>query len=93
MPRGPRCAQRATPERLLQLNRLYWGIENRVHYVPDVALGEDASRIRKGALPRLMATFANLAISILRLLETDNIQRRMDQLRLNPNAAVELLLA
>ena len=84
--------ERATPERLLQLNRLYWGIENRVHYVRDVALREDASRIRKNSLPRLMATFANLAISILRLLETTNIQRRMDQLHLNPDEAVRLLL-
>ncbi len=26
--------------------RAHWGIENRAHYVRDVALGEDASRIR-----------------------------------------------
>ena len=85
--------ERATAERLLRLNRLYWGIENRVHYVRDVALREDASRIRKKSLPRLMATFANLAISILRLLKTKNIQRRMDQLHLKPDEAVALLLA
>ena len=82
----------ATPERLLRLNRAYWGLENRVHYVPDVALREDHSRIRKGSLPRLLAAFANRAISILRLLRTGTIQRRMGQLRLNPNAAVALLL-
>lgn len=84
--------ERATPERLLRLNRCYWGIENRIHYVQDVALREDHSRIRKGSLPRLLAAFANLAISILRLLKTTNIKRRMGQLHLNPNAAVALLL-
>lgn len=81
------------PERLLRLNRPCWGIENRVHYVRDVALREDASRIRKGSLPRLIATIANLAISILHLLKTKNIQRRMDQLHLNPDGAVALLCA
>ena len=82
----------ATPQRLLQLNRDYWGIENRVHWVRDVAMGEDRSRVRKGSLPRLLAAFANLAISILPLLGTKNIQRRLLQLKMNPNAAVALLL-
>ena len=82
-----------TPQQLLHLNRSHWGIENRVHYVRDVAVGEDKCRIRKGPLPRLMAAVSNLAISILRLLETKNIQRRMSQLSLDPNGAVALLLS
>ena len=76
----------------MQLNRGYWGIENRVHWVRDVALREDASRLRKGALPRVWAAFANLAISILRLLRTVGIQRRMSQLGFRPDSAVQLLL-
>lgn len=82
----------ATPQQLLRLHRLCWGIENRVHHVRDVALREDHSRIRKGALPRLLAAVSNLAISILRLLEVQNIQRRMRQLHLRPDQAVGLLL-
>ena len=82
----------ATPERLLQLNRAYWGIENRVHWVHDVALREDASRLRKGALPRQWEAVANVVISILRLLQTEGIKRRMNQLHLRPDSAVELLL-
>lgn len=42
----------------------HWGIENRPHYVRDITLGEDASRIRAGT--RAMATLRNLAIAILR---------------------------
>ncbi|MDE0262713.1 MAG: ISAs1 family transposase [Bryobacterales bacterium] len=82
----------ATAERLLQLNRTYWGIENRVHWVRDVALREDASRLRKGALPRLWAACANLVISILRLLRVPGIKRTMNQLHLRPDSAVQLLL-
>ncbi len=84
--------EQATPRRLLRLNRCYWGIENRIHWVRDVALREDHSRIRKGTLPRLLAAFANFAISLLRLLKTPNIKRRMAHLRLHPNQAVALLL-
>ena len=65
--------EQAPPRRLLRLNRCYWGIENRIHWVRDVALREDHSRIRKGTLPRLLAAFANFAISLLRLLKTPNI--------------------
>ena len=85
-------AEQATPQRLLRLNRACWGIENRVHWVRDVALGEDRSRIRKGSLPRLMAALANFAISILRLFRTKNITRRMNQLKMRPDQAVQLLL-
>ena len=80
------------PQRLLRRNRQCWGIENRIHWVRDVALDEDRSRLRKGSLSRLTAAFANLAISILRLLGTTNIKRRMRQLHLDPNATVALLL-
>jgi len=45
-----------------------------------------------GALPRLWATFANVAISILRLVKIQGIKRRMNPLRLRPDSAVELLL-
>lgn len=32
---------------LAETIRGHWGIEHRLHYVPDTALGEDASCIRK----------------------------------------------
>ncbi len=37
---------------LLGWNRGHWMIENRSHYVRDVTLGEDASRIGTGNAPR-----------------------------------------
>ena len=36
--------EQAPPRRLLRLSRCYWGIENRIHWVRDVALREDHSR-------------------------------------------------
>ena len=39
------------PKAMLRHIRGHWEIENRLHYVRDVTLGEDASRVRKGAAP------------------------------------------
>lgn len=61
-------AERAAPERLLELNRGHWEIENRVHYVRDVSFDEDRSRVRASTGARLMASIRNLVISIFRLL-------------------------
>lgn len=58
---------RATPARLLSLNRSHWTIENRLHWVRDVTFDEDRSRVRTGAGAQVMATLRNLIISLLRL--------------------------
>lgn len=60
--------EQASAERLLELNRGYWEIENRVHYVRDVTYDEDRCRIRTQNGPRMMASIRNLAISIVRLM-------------------------
>lgn len=70
----------ATPETLQELVRRYWGaVENGIHLVRDTALGEDACPVRTKALLRIMAVMANLAISILRLLEVENIHGWMEE--------------
>ena len=42
-------------------------IGSKSHWVRDVTFREDASLIGKGSAPRIMATFRNLVIGILRL--------------------------
>ena len=61
-------AEQASPQRLLELNRGHWEIENRVHYVRDVTFNEDHSRVRTGNGAQIMATLRNLVIAIIRLL-------------------------
>ena len=74
--------------------RLHWGaVGNGVHDGRDTALGEDACRVRQGALPRVPAAFANLAISVLRLLGQTNLARAMDNLRLRPRRALTVVAA
>ena len=54
--------ERAGAKRLLGLTRAHWGIENGLHGVRDGTLREDASRIRKGTAPQLMASLRNIIV-------------------------------
>lgn len=58
--------ERAGPEELLALVRQHWSIENRLHWRRDVALREDASRVRSGNAPQALAALRN---TMLRLVE------------------------
>jgi predicted transposase YbfD/YdcC len=59
-------AREAAPGHLAGYVRRHWRIENQVHYVRDVTYREDASRVRTGTRPRIMATLRNLAIGLIR---------------------------
>lgn len=65
--------EQADAARLLQWNRGHWHIENRSHYVRDVTFGEDASQIRKGRAPQVLAGLRNAAIAFLRRHGATNI--------------------
>jgi hypothetical protein len=51
---------------LLKLDRAHWGIEHRAHWVRDEVLGEDRSRVRRGAAPQGLAALRNLVLAALR---------------------------
>jgi len=57
-------AAEASPERLLELTRTHWAIENRLHYVRDVSFNEDRCRVRSGA--RALAAIRNLVLHLIR---------------------------
>jgi len=54
-----------TPQKLLDLIRSYWGIENGLHYRRDVTLHEDHARITKSNAARAMACLNNLVIALV----------------------------
>ncbi|GBP99171.1 hypothetical protein SSP531S_05660 [Streptomyces spongiicola] len=51
----------------------HWEIENRLHWVRDVAFDEDHSQIRTGNAPSIMAALRNTVITLLRLAGHHNI--------------------
>jgi predicted transposase YbfD/YdcC len=52
--------------RLLHAVRTHWEIENKVHWVLDVAFGEDDCRIRKGNGAENFAVLRHIALNLLR---------------------------
>ena len=58
---------------LLKWVRGHWSIENRSHYVRDVTMGEDSSRIRKHSGPQVMAALRNATIGFLRTMGVTNV--------------------
>lgn len=55
-----------TPERMIEIARTHWTIENQLHWVLDVAFGEDAARSRKDHAPQNLAIIRKLAINLIR---------------------------
>lgn len=53
-------------ERMLEIARTHWTIENQLHWVLDVALNEDAARSREDHAPQNLALIRKLALNILR---------------------------
>ena len=82
----PRCT--AAPERLLALVRDHWAIENKLHYVRDVAFAEDRCRVRAGARP--LAALRNLAIALIRRTRTP-IPEARENFREDRDAAITLV--
>jgi predicted transposase YbfD/YdcC len=67
---------RASAAGLARIARGQWGIES-VHWLRDTAWAEDASTGYAGNGPQVMATFRNLAISLLRLAGVTEITRTL----------------
>ncbi len=53
-------------ERILQIVRKHWAIENELHWVLDVALNEDRSRVRKDQSPENLAVLRHIALNLIK---------------------------
>jgi predicted transposase YbfD/YdcC len=57
---------RSDAERILHVVRKHWSIENKLHWVLDVALNEDHSRVRKDQAPENLAVLRHIALNLLK---------------------------
>jgi predicted transposase YbfD/YdcC len=81
----------ASPQRLLDLNRGHWSIENRSHYVRDVSFGEDHSRLHSGNAPQILAALRNLVITLIHRSGSSHIAATRHHFASCPHEALALL--
>lgn len=82
---------RADAAKLLGLVRGHWGIENGLHHVRDVTLGEDACRVRTGHAPQNLATIRNLIITLLNNAGSKNKAAALRRHAAHPKEALALI--
>jgi len=80
----------ADPVFLADLVRGQWAVET-VHMIRDVTYREDASRVRTGQIPRVMAALRNTAISIIALMGWRGVTAANDHYRDHPEHALQAL--
>jgi len=71
--------------------RGHWAIENRLHYVRDVTMGEDAGQIHTGRAPQVLAALRNAIISSLRARGWTNISDAIRYYGASVQHALELI--
>lgn len=79
-------------ERFARSVRGHWGVENSLHWVLDVQMGEDRSRARAGHAPENLATLRRLALNLLKQEKTKKRGVRGKQLNAGWNHAYLLRL-
>lgn len=83
--------ERTGAKELLGQTRGHWGIENGLHYVRDVTFREDASRIRMGSAPQVMAILRNITLFLFKRYEHKNAPTAMRHYVCHPEKAVQVL--
>lgn len=79
--------------RILRAARGHWGIENALHWVLDLAMGEDKSRIRKDHAPQNMAGLRRIALTLLKQEKTlkRGVQGKQLKAAMNPSYLLKVL--
>jgi predicted transposase YbfD/YdcC len=54
-----------SPERLNEVARSHWGVENRLHWRLDVVMNEDQDRTRLGNAPENLAVLRHMALNVM----------------------------
>jgi len=86
-----RTAQQADPQRLLNVNRGHWTIENSCHYIIDWNYDEDRSRIRTGYGPENITRLRRFAIGIIKSKTQRSVAQKMRELTRNVRLVFDYL--
>lgn len=68
-------------QRILNVVRGHWGIENGLHWILDIAFQEDASRLRKGNGAHNFGMLRHIAVNLLKQEKSEKIGVKAKRLR------------
>jgi hypothetical protein len=71
--------------------REHWHIENKLHWVRDVVMGEDASRVRHDSAPQVLAALRNAVITLVKLFGFDSLTQARRHYALNFHEAASVV--
>jgi len=83
--------ERADAARLLEMVRDHWGIENKIFYVRDQTMGEDACRVRKRSAPIILATIRNAVLGVMSVMGVTNRAAQFRSFCADPVKALQAL--
>ena len=86
-----RTVKEADPERVLNINRGHWTIENSCHYILDWTYDEDRSRIRTGHGPENITRLRRFAIGVIKSKNPRSVAQKMRQLTRNVRLVFDYL--
>jgi len=86
-----RTPAQASPQRVLQVNRGHWVIENGCHYILDWNYDEDRSRIRTGYGPENITRLRRFAIGVIKSHGARSVAQKMRQLTRNVRLVFDYL--
>jgi len=81
----------ACPQRILQVNRGHWVVENGCHYILDWNFDEDRSRIRTGHGPENITRLRRFAIGVIKSRGARSVAQKMRQLTRNVRLVFDYL--
>jgi len=85
-------ARSATAERLLEITRRHWSIENSLHHVRDVTFLEDRCRTRSRNKAQTLAAFRNLSITLIRQAGFDCIPEGLEHYAEHRDKAINAVM-
>jgi predicted transposase YbfD/YdcC len=85
-------AEQASPSQLLDMLRLYWHIENNLHYPRDVTLHEDQTHFKNHSAAHNMAILNNLVLALIANFDFPFIPSARRFFAAHPDYALSLLL-
>lgn len=84
--------KRCSPERLLQLTRAHWAVENRLHWRRDATLGEDRCGVRFPPVAQMLAVLNSVVLALMDLHHVPNVARQRRRFASHPHEALAWVL-